>query len=334
VNHWLVERGIGETRAAEVAGPRIVAAGIQRGEGARAGDIWDARLTRKLAAGRGIVRLDREEAVLEPLPPALAEGGLVRVEVARAAIPERGRPKLARVRAVMDAAAAVPACVVRAPDLAESLIHAGARVDEVAVTASALADAGWQELMAEAETGIVGFAGGLLTLTAAPAMTLIDVDGDLPVADLALAAAQAAVGAIRRLDIGGSIGIDFPTLRDAALRQRVAGVFDALLPQPFERTALNGFGFLQLVRPRRHPSILELMQNAGAESAALGLLRQAERTPGQGERTLVAAPAVIAELERRPELVAQLAQRLGVGIRLTADAALGLSAGHVTAAQN
>jgi hypothetical protein len=45
-----------------------------------------------------------------------------------------------------------------------------------------------------------------------PAMTLFDVDGALPPADLARAGAAAAGRAVRRLGIGGSIGIDLPTL--------------------------------------------------------------------------------------------------------------------------
>ena len=42
-------------------------------------------------------------------------------------------------------------------------------------------------------------------------MTLIDVDGYLAPAELAVLGAAEAAQAIRRLDIGGSIGIDLPT---------------------------------------------------------------------------------------------------------------------------
>ena len=82
-----------------------------------------------------------------------------------------------------------------------------------------------------------------------PAMTLFDVDGGLPPAALAEAGAAAAARAILRFGIAGSIGIDLPTLpRDE--RQAAAAAVDAILPQPFERTAVNGFGFLQIVRRR------------------------------------------------------------------------------------
>ena len=65
-----------------------------------------------------------------------------------------------------------------------------------------------------------------------------------------MAGAAAAARAIRRLGIGGSIGIDLPTLAAQAERQAAAAALDAVLPQPFERTAVNGFGFLQIVRRR------------------------------------------------------------------------------------
>src|SRR3546814_16145476 len=80
-------------------------------------------------------------------------------------------------------------------------------------------------------------------------MTLFDVDGAAPLLDLAIAGATATAVAIRRLDIGGSIGIDLPTLGGKAERQRVVEAIDATLPLPFERTALNGFGFLQIIPP-------------------------------------------------------------------------------------
>ena len=114
-----------------------------------------------------------------------------------------------------------------------------------------LAAAGWNELIEEARSGIVGFPGGELRISPTAAMTLIDVDGHLPPEELAVAGASHAARAIRRLDIGGSIGIDLPTTGSKAARQAAAAAIDAMLPQPFERTAVNGFGFVQIVRPRR-----------------------------------------------------------------------------------
>ena len=61
-------------------------------------------------------------------------------------------------------------------------------------------------------------------------MTLIDVDGHLPPEQLALAGAAAAARTIRRHGIGGSIGIDLPTIGGKAARQAVAEAVDAILP--------------------------------------------------------------------------------------------------------
>src|SRR5690606_4731608 len=119
----------------------------------------------------------------------------------------------------------------------------------------------------EAASGEIAFAGGALRMSLTPAMTLFDVDGDLPPAELAVAGAAAAARAIRRFGIGGSIGIDLPTLPARGDRQAAAAALDALLPQPFERTAVNGFGFLQIVRRRERASIPEMLRADPAGAA-------------------------------------------------------------------
>ena len=322
---WLIERGIGETRAALIEAGAIAEMRIVREGGPRAGEIWDARLKAKLGARRGIVLLGDHEALLEPLPADLAEGGLVRVIVAREPIPERGRPRLAKVRA-QGAAGAVPGRITAPafdPPSARALGHG-----------EALDHYGWGEAIAQAESGHVAFTGGSLAIVPTPAMTTIDIDGDLPAVDLAMAGVRAAVAAIRRFDIGGSICIDLPTLRDKVARQAAGDLVDSLLPQPFERTAVNGFGFLQIVRPRPRASIIELVQNARLETAALALLHLAARTPGAGPRTLTAAPRVVTWLRAHAPLVTELERRIGAQVVLAEDAALALQAGHVHAAQS
>ncbi|MDJ0278766.1 ribonuclease, partial [Sphingomonas sp. 2R-10] len=192
-----------------------------------------------------------------------------------------------------------------------------------------LGEAGWPLLIEEAATGQVAFPGGALSIALTPAMTLIDIDGDLPPAALALAGARAAARAIARLDLAGSIGIDLPTVNDKAARLAAAEAVDAILPQPFERTAVNGFGFLQIVRRRTRLSLPELFAHVPAHARAL--LRQAERTGGSGERTLVAHPVVLAAITARPDWIAAVERTLGAPLTLRAEAALAISAGHVQA---
>jgi hypothetical protein len=330
MGEWLYEAGIGEARAALIENGAIVAAQIEADDdGVKAGTIADARLTRIVIPGRrAIVTLDSgAEALIEPVPGGVSEGGKLRVEIHRAALPEPGRAKLALARAA--AADAVP---VAGPDLLARIEASGVPVRRVLPHQSdALEAAGWSELIEEAASGLCDFEGGALRLSLTPAMNLIDVDGWLAPAELAVAGAAAAARMIVRHDIGGSIGIDLPTAGSKAARLAAAEAVDLLLPQPFERTAVNGFGFLQIVRRRARASLPERVQGDPVGAAARALLRRAERTPGAGTRTIRAAPAVIALIEQRSDWRDELAWRIGAPIALRADAALVISGGHVDA---
>lgn len=309
---WLYEAGIGEARAALVENGAIVEARIDRDDGRlRAGAIAAARLARKAGrAGRGEVELEGGAALLAPVPPGITEGSSLMVEIVREAIPERGNPKLPLARPADGSPRA-------APTLFEALQQKGESVRTVPPHGPDLLEqAGWSELLDQATTGLVPFAGGLLRIALTPAMTVIDVDGDLAPAELAVRGAAAAGVAIRLFDIGGSIGLDLPTLPDKRARQAAADALDAALPQPFERTAVNGFGFLQIVRRRVRPSLMELIQADVSTAQALALLRQLEREPLPGP-DYVAAPASVAQLiNGRKDWIAELARRRGRAIRI------------------
>lgn len=307
---WLYEAGIGEARAALVADGRIVAARIERPGGLRVGTIFEARLVERVAAGLSRVEGDAGAAVIARAPPGVTEGARLQVEVVREALPEVGRVKLAKV-------VATDAGLADGPDL---LARCQAGSDPVrmlhAHEPDALEAAGWSEVLDEALSGEIAIAGGALRLSLTPAMTLFDVDGPGATAALAVAAATATAETIVRHDIGGSIGIDFPTVTGKAERLAVAAAIDAALPQPFERTALNGFGFLQIVRPRPGASLPELLRADRVATEALALLRQIERTPPPAPAEHIAPSRVIAWLDRHPHLVAELSRRTGVAIGL------------------
>lgn len=317
---WLIERGIGEVRAALVDDGYIVELRIDREGGLKAGSVRQGRLTSILVPGkRGIVAIGTDEALIEPLPPRLTEGADLFVEVVRESIPETGRARLPKV--IASAAMAerpAPTLIERLGPGCELLAHQPDRLEA----------AGWSDMLEEARSGIIAFDGGVLAVAVTPAMTLIDIDGAGPAIDLCRAGANAAAKAIRRHDIGGSIGIDFPTCGTKADRQEFAEIIDRILPKPFERTAINGFGFLQIVRRRVRPSIFELIQGAPVESAALALLRQAERAVGPGNRALYASPTVTVWLEQRPVLIEELRRRTGSSITMQTDPALATTAGY------
>ena len=320
---WLVEKGIGETRAALVEDGRIVEARIELDGTVPAGTILAARLTDTGRNGRnGTARSDDGTHYLLPhVPREITEGAFLNIEVTRPALagPEPWKRPLAK--ATRDERR-------RPRSLSERLRDGGTPVRALTLPAARdeLADAGWNDLIDEARSGRTDFAGGSLGLFFTPAMTLIDVDGLLPVHELAVAGARAAAEASRRLDIGGSIGIDLPTVRGKDARSAAAEAVDAALPQPFERTAVNGFGFLQVVRPRPRASLLELAQDrSGFEARAL--LRRAS-FDGSGARQLVAHPAVTAVLEAQPCWLETLSRTVGGAVTLRADPALPIHGGH------
>ena len=326
---WLYEAGIGENRAALVEGGRILEMQIERDDepGPRVGAIRRARLTRKAdGSGRGIVTLDDGIAAqLQPAPPGLTEGAALTVEVIREMLREGAETKPLRVRpAVADAEPA------DGPDLRARLAASGHAVR----AATNLDDFGWSEALEQAASGIVTTPDVLLRIALTPAMTLIDIDGAGAPADVALAGARAAGEAIRRFGIQGSIGIDLPTMADKAGRQAAAAALDAVLPQPFERTAVNGFGFMQIVRRRERASLIERIQADPVLAAVLALLRQAERASGHGAITLQAHPAVAARIGARADWLDMLARNLGAPVALRPDERLAISGGHASRAQN
>jgi ribonuclease G len=339
---WLYEAGIGENRAILVededarvatspgrgyaargaAYPRILVAAIELPGETRCGSVLSGRLIAIPIPGRrGIVETRQGEVLVEPLPPGLTEGRKVRVEIVREPIAEPGNPKFAKGR-ITDA----EEC--EGPSLAERI---GGPTPLAPIGPDRFEEAGWPELIDEAIGEDIDFPGGELRMSLTPAMTLFDVDGFLPPAELAIAGAEAAAKAIRRLDIGGSIGIDLPTMPSRADRLRAVAALDAVLPQPFERTAVNGFGFLQVVRRRERRSLPELLQWDEAGGAARDLLRRAERRPGVGPRELVAAPAVIARLREKPDWLDALARRIGAPVALREEPRLTTWQGHVHA---
>ena len=299
---WIRERGIGETRLARIEQGAIVEARIDLDGVVAPGSLLTATLVR---SGRNGVARDTAgaEYLLPDGAPGITEGAQATIVVTRAAIPgiESWKRPLAK--------------------LAEA-----DRGEAPFEPVDGMLPSEWDDIIEEARGGMVRFAGGELRLSPTAAMTLIDVDGTLPAKELAMAGARAAARAILRLDIGGSIGIDLPTVPGKAVRQAVGDAVDSILPKPFERTAMNGFGFVQVVRPRRRASLLEL----AADRAAFEARALMRRVGGEaaGAKRVVAHPAVVALLEGNPRWLAELARQCGGAIGLRADPSLPISGGY------
>lgn len=321
---WLYEEGIGENRAILVEGETILEAAIEICGEARVGSVVHGRYRDTVGQwGHGWVSGPGGDIMVRDIPNGLTKGQSVRVEILREEMLE---PKAAK--ALVGRITEEPER--DGPTLAER-IGSFTRVNSG--EADRLASYGWHDLEEEAISGEVPFAAGELLISLTPAMTLIDVNGWLAPSELARAGSEAAGRAIRRLGVTGSIGIDLPTVGSRLERQHAAAAIDSVLPQPFERTAMNGFGFLQIVRKRERESLLELMQHSPIPAAARALLRRAERVPGIGARRLIASPPVIAYLAAHPAWLNELRRRIGTGVQLQAQESLTTWGFHVQSVQ-
>ena len=299
---WLIERGIGETRAALVENGEIVEARVRRDGVIPAGTILEAKLV--AVAPRVAVEAGGETFLLPRGVSGVSEGGSLIIEVTREALGGAEPWKRGLARITSDAPRA-------APPLAEG-------------REATIPD--WDDLLEEARAEIIPFSGGELRIEPTAAMTMIDVDGWLTPAELAQVAAWAAARAMRRLDLGGSIGIDFPTLGDKQARREVDRIVDEYLPKPSERTAINGFGFVQVVRPRLRASLIELARDRAPFEARALLRRASAEAPGA--KRIVAHHAVIAVLETHRPWLDTLGRQLGGNVGLRADPSLTMSGGY------
>jgi hypothetical protein len=311
----LVEAAPGATRALVLDSDTVVEAYIARADDPLpVGLIAPARLADRR---QGVVVLAGAEAQLAPVPADWPEGQTRLVEVLRPARPDGVRDKQARVTA--HDGPARPAL-----DLTTRLATAGHAVTLVpAHGPDVLADSGWDTVVEEALSGRVEFPGGRLLVAPTPAMLVIDVDGTGDLARLAEAAARAVAALIRRHGIGGPVVVDFPSLGGRAPRAVVDAILAETLPPPFERTAMNGFGLVQIIRPRRQLSLIEAVRQPGF--AALEMLRRAQRLVGPVQ--FEAQASVIDWLAALPSLIADCARLTGGTLALQARD--GAGRGHV-----
>jgi hypothetical protein len=314
VPRWLIEQGIGETRALLVEGEQVRAAKLIWPGEITAGETCSGKLTAKLkGTRRGVALLaNGTEALVDHLPPAITEGQSLNLIITRAPVAERGRLKRAQARAVEADAPAPP------PAFPQGQV--------VRRFPTGL----WDEVWHAGSSGSLDFPGGEVLVSVTPAMTVIDIDGIGAPRAVALAAIPAIARALRWFDLGGNIGIDFPTLADKADRRAVdIALGEALADWPHERTAMNGFGFVQLVARLEGPSLLHRFATARLGMAARMALRRAEIAAESSTGRVLALtvhPALKAKLKEA--WLEELARRTGRAVEVTADPGLAIEAAH------
>jgi ribonuclease G len=312
---WLEQRRIGETLRLLADGDSLLEIHLQRDADPLPLGWTGEAIVRERIGARQQVEASQQMAWLIG-SPALPLGTRLTVTVSCESVAEPGRIKPAHVTAL------------RAPVLPPAPVP----VRPVADVPEPLQLEAWLD---RAVSGHIPFAGGALSLERTRAGLVIDVDGTGETEAINEAAAQAIGKVLRLFQVGGMVLIDFISLDSKAARRRIDDALETALvtdPRPAERTAMNGFGLVQIVRPKHGPSLIDRLRGArhqglSLESDAHALLWSAARSQGAGVRTLTARPAHIDFIEAAPALITQLRLRLGSDVQLVRDASV--MAGHV-----
>jgi ribonuclease G len=172
---------------------------------------------------------------------------------------------------------------------------------------------------------------------------VFDIDGIGDPLAINLVAAKEVARLLRLYQAGAMVMIDFVALERKHDRQAVAEAFDSAAAadgRPFERSAVNGFGLMQIVRARPRPSVLDQLfgtriASLSTETQGLWLLREAARSKGFGPRTIT-AKADVANLlasDKWAYLLQSCERQTGASLAIVADDDI-TGYGHVHVAQS
>jgi ribonuclease G len=320
----------GEIRAVLFEDGAAVELHIFREGHAARGAVLAAKIVSK-QTNRAFVRLSNGEDAILMQSPDVPEGASASVRVVREVYSEPGDTK----RAV--------ATLTDAPLTEEDDVAARWRHDLAArADADVAPDVRFDGHFDIASAGRSDVDGATIWFERTKAGLVFDIDGNGDARTLNLAAAAEIARLLRLFQIGGAAIIDFIGMENRQARTEVAEAFDraaASDPRGFERTAINGFGLMQVIRAKSRASILDTLFGTrrvtlSDETMMLQLLRDASRAPGVGVRRCVTNPALAAQLAqpRWQALIEKASRAAGAAIEIVVDQAT-RGYGHVHVSQ-
>lgn len=326
---WL-DDAPGERRAALVENGKIVEIHVQRDLQMALGEGGAGRIERKTPSGAYVVT-DHGDEVLVRRNPLQPEGARVSFEITREAICEPGRAKPPEARLIDEISEAT----------SDKSRLWDARLNKMGELARRKSDISVS--FDVALTGNSQVANATISFQRTKAGLVFDVDGMGDALAVNLAAAREIARLLRLYQVGGMVMIDFVAVESRQARQAVADTFDGASvadPRPFERSAVNGFGLMQVVRARPRSSVLDQLFGTRIASLsdptqALWLLREAANSSGFGPRTITARTPVASLLRstRWEILLVECERRIGAPIAVVADDQIS-GYGHVHVAQS
>jgi len=347
----------GEVRVAVVSRDELIDYALWRpGAPDGVGDLHVGRVTARVPAMAGcFVALDGTEGFLPDSEclAALHQGDTVRVRVTRAAQGGKGPRLTARLAPdeiapargpgpLLELAQRFPGAPLHADDTALAARLRPTLADRLRLVGRAFDDALEEQVEALTQPEVKLPMGVRLHIQPTPALVAIDIDtggfvasrGGKNTAHLAAnrAALPALVRQIRLRNLSGAILVDFaglPARRRASLGP---GLHEALAQDPLcpRLLGFTALGLAEIVRPRVHPPLLELLE--GPHAAGLAALRtiaaEVAARPYLAP-ALRGSPQVIGALQADADALADLARRTGRALIVRADPSLPATGWHI-----
>lgn len=322
----VIEKAVGETRAAVYEGRRLVELHLDRWSDLnrpRIGEHWCARVAKIDASvgGMWMAMGDGPDGLLSFKSqrdlPHLTEGQLIDVTVMKEAMAEKG-PVL---RYAGDATRDKPGPVEQLDLLQRLMTRFPGIVFE---------DAPVGIIDTATERTLAVPSGGSVTIERTQALIAIDVDkgSAQTVMDCSVNAARLILSQLRLRGLGGLIAIDFPNLRQPKQRATITRVMEDMAeadPASIRVAPFSRFGVVEMTRGQDGPSLdARLNDRFGQptlETRAIRALRRLDREAGAkpGARLTLIVDADVAAWLAEPPFEWQKAMTERIGARFDVE---------------